>query len=478
MDHEAEISLLKDSESEIRKSSLKKLQLAVLLTFAGWSLATTIIPNQILKQSCFSFGYNSSDCLRFDGQQNVSRDIEEAIQPFVARINMTMTLLSSIVPAFLCLFVGPWSDRFGRKKAICVIFIGMSMSMMSFTLISMIVDHVERINPWVYAFAIIPSVVTGGMTLFFVLITCYVSDVTTKEKRSFELTIIQGIFFISFTLGTASSTFIMTILSLTTIFIICTVLVTIATAYTILFLDETVKLHGNLPTRSQLSELFSVTPAKDMLRTCFKERPSGQRAILWCLILVLVFSDFIDNGSSTIFYLFVREKFEWTLRDLTMYFTYLGVISMVSGFIGLVILKKFLKFSDFAMMLIAITSDSIDAIFKSLAQSTTQMYISSIFTAFGVLTVPMCGSIITSIIPSNEVGKVFSITSAFKTFSGLIAAPLYAIAYANTFLIFVGAFFLITAFVQLAKLTLALSARRIKRNYENLINDCDIQLID
>jgi len=87
-----------------------------------------------------------------------------------------------------------------------------------------------------------------------------------------------------------------------------------------------------------------------------------------------------------------------------------------------------------------------------------------------VLISPMCRSLIASIIPSNEIGKVFSITSSFEAVSSLIASPLYTYIYTKTFITFAGAFYLLTGGIFVINMLLAYCVWNMKRTRESLMN--------
>ena len=235
-------------------------------------------------------------------------------------------------------------------------------------------------------------------------------------------------------------------------------------------LGEAVQVVENVGTCGKIKALVSHAPVVDMMKTCFKRRPFGERRILWCLVVILMFTIFALNGTSNIFYLFTREKFQWTLRQATMFDSISLVISLFGCLIGIVFLKKLLNISDLTLAAIAIVSMIVDSLIKAFAQSPTTMYFASAVSLFKILSSPMCRSLISSIIPNNETGKVYSIASSFEAVSSLVASPLYTFIYAKTFTFFAGAFYLITAGVYIINLILAYSVFRLKRTRENLMN--------
>lgn len=467
-----EQNILVDNANECRgRGGWRKFKLepALCVIFFGWNLATSIIPNQLLRETCLIRGYNASDCSQL-GLNNATRKIEEAIQPHVAEIMMTNTLLNSIIPAILSLFLGPWTDKFGRKKVICATFIGFSMTLLSLSLVSFISEQMAMMNPWMYVLPYIPNIVVGGWPTMIVAILCYVTDLTDESNRSSRLAIIEMIIFIGVLLGTASSSYILNFTSPTGVFLISTTCVSIATIYTVVFVDESVPHVVSATACEQLKELFSHAPVVDMMKTCFKRRSFKERRILWCLIVILMFTIFTFNGTGNVFYLFVREKFHWTLKEATLFDSTSMLITIVGVFIGLVLLKRVMHFSDLTIAIVAIISMLVDSMIRAFAQTPTEMYVASFVCLFKVLCSPMARSLISSIIPNNEIGKVFSITSSFEAVSSLVASPLYTYIYSRTFTFFAGAFYLITAGVYVINLMLAYCVFRMRRTRETLMN--------
>lgn len=147
-------------QGHVSKRRSYTLEPALILLFFGSNLAGSIVPNQLLKQTCLTYGYNPDDCANLSG--NATKDIEEHIQPHVAEIMMTDTLINSIIPAVMSLFIGPWTDRFGRKKVIIATFFGFAASRASLAGVSILADQLPMINPWLYVLPSIPVILVGG----------------------------------------------------------------------------------------------------------------------------------------------------------------------------------------------------------------------------------------------------------------------------------------------------------------------------
>lgn len=55
---------------------------------------------------------------------NETEKLEKLVEPQAAVINMVRSTIESLFSVLLCLFIGPWSDRFGRKPLLIVNLIG------------------------------------------------------------------------------------------------------------------------------------------------------------------------------------------------------------------------------------------------------------------------------------------------------------------------------------------------------------------
>lgn len=458
-----------EAQGQEKVSRKFKLEPALLLLFFGYNLSTVIIPNQLLRLACLADGYNATDCDAL-GIKNVTKEIEEVIQPQVAKIMMTSTLLNAVIPAVLSLFIGPWSDKFGRKKVIVSTFFGFTGTLILMTIMSFLTEHYNEVDPWLIIYVYIPMIVSGGWPTMIVAILCYVTDLSNEKNRSSRLALIEMIIFLGVLLGTVSSSYVLRLTGPTLLFTISTGCALVSSLYILVFVDESVQNIEPVGACGQVKELCSPAPVIDMMKTCFKRRPFKERRILWCLITILMFTVFTLNGTSNVFYLFVREQFHWTLKQATLFDSTNILVAIVGVMIGVSILKKALSFSDIALAFVAIISMLGDSIMKAFAQTSFEMYAASGLWLFKILTAPMCRSLIATVVPGNEIGKVFSIASSFEAVSSLIASPLYTFIYSATFKTFAGAFYLITAGVYAISLILIYCVMRMKRTRESLIN--------
>jgi MFS-type transporter involved in bile tolerance (Atg22 family) len=98
------------------------------------------------------------------------------------------------------------------------------------------------------------------------------------------------------------------------------------------------------------------------------------------------------------------------------------------------------------------------------------MYISVIAGIFSNLMAPMCRSVIASLVPHNEIGRIYSFISAFESVSSVISSPLYTFVYEKTYKTFTGAFLLVTAVINFINLMLSIFIFKSTKQRENILN--------
>lgn len=70
--------------------------------------------------------YNETDCakLGINTTDNATNELEKEVEPIANYINMTMDLVTLIIPCILCIFVGAWSDKKGRRPILILTLTG------------------------------------------------------------------------------------------------------------------------------------------------------------------------------------------------------------------------------------------------------------------------------------------------------------------------------------------------------------------
>lgn len=430
------------------------LEPALFLLFFGWYLSWYIITNQLLKQTClFTFEYEPTICANLGDSKNV----EQTIQPYVANILMTISILNSTITIFLSLFLGQWSDKFGRKKVINCIFVGFTISMAITTAISYSSENFAVNNPWYYLFAHFPYIIFGGWPTLIVIMTCYLTDQTTAENRSYRFVIVELIIFTGVIIAFAASSFLLKATSAPTVFAISFVCIFTGTLIEIFLVEESVKnVNKDVNFWDQFNELFSLQYVREIIKTFKKKRDVKRRRILWTLTFIFMFTQFGTNGSTTILYLFVRQKFSWTLFDLTIFESSAMLMTLFGAVFSLFVFKRMFQLSDLTISILAMISSLLNAIVTTFAYQSWMMYFGAMLGCLKIVAFPMLRSLMSTMVNENEASKIYSLSSSLESVSGLGAAPFYTAVYSATINTFPSAFNLITVGILTLSVSLAL----------------------
>ena len=64
------------------------------------------------------------DVMHDNSTSDFAKNLSAAAQKKASLILVGKPIVESLIPMILCLFLGPWSDKYGRKKIILFPFIG------------------------------------------------------------------------------------------------------------------------------------------------------------------------------------------------------------------------------------------------------------------------------------------------------------------------------------------------------------------
>lgn len=427
-----------------------------VLIYLGFYLASAIIQNQVLLQTCQTSGYSQEICSNLHAD-NETRQIEVEVQPKAAAVNAARVMLNSLFPPIISLLLGSWSDVYGRKPIMMMSFIGYTTTIALFTIFTYISDHIVTLSPWMLFIAEIPMTLMGGWPLLDVATGCYVTDISEKSKHSTRLSTLSFLNMAMSFIANMSSSYILEATSSTIVFLISLICCLIGLFIVIFVVEESIAPPRGVTAVGKVRAIFKFKVIDDIWKTLTKQTIKYRRKILWSAMAIIVLSVFTIQGSSVVLFYSGQRRFGWQIKDYTTFrATQTGIIAVGIGLT--VIVSKFIfKMSDFHLGLLALLSGIIESLIDAAALESYHMYIGAVFGAMRILAIPVFKSIISNVFPQNEIAKIYSASTALEAFSGFVAGPLYNVVYENTLETFPGAFFLITTSVFLLSGVLAVA---------------------
>ncbi|EDW58819.1 probable peptidoglycan muropeptide transporter SLC46 [Drosophila virilis] len=423
------------------------LEPAVFLIFMGRSLIGAVLQNQILYQTCVTImHYNETDCeplLGNDRGSEATKRLEIKVQGYSADITMAISLLESIIPAFVSLFIGPWSDKFGRRPILLTVFTGYVAGATILIAIGEVTTF-QNISPWWYLLPSVPSVLSGGACALITGIYCYISDVAKERKRALRMVLNEASLCTGMMVGNVASGYIYAATDAVTLFGIAAGFMFLGLLYVYFLVPESLP-DEDMHRGSRVREFFRFGLVKDLVRTCFLPRANYDRAIIWLTMVALTITIFNMEGENTVNVLFMREQFDWTIKDISQFNAARIVIQIIGSVAGMIVLRRVLKVSIISMALLALAACVLESTVRATAHYWWEMYLGMTLGMMRGVLGPMCRAILSHVAPATDVGKIFALTTSMEMVSPLGAAPIYTAVYKATVAYYPGAFNFISA---------------------------------
>uniref|UniRef100_A0A1L8DEH4 Putative transporter add1 major facilitator superfamily n=1 Tax=Nyssomyia neivai TaxID=330878 RepID=A0A1L8DEH4_9DIPT len=415
-----------------RKGPLITVEPVLFLIFFAWNFSGNVLTNLIVSQTCTNLlGFNESDCRQL-GTANESeyiQSLEQQVQPYTAKIIMVRSLMEQILPAICSLFLGPWSDKFGRKPLLYASFLGYFTVFLLLVGISF-ASNVFTLNPWFYLLAYIPVMFSGGTCALITGTFCYITDVTTEKNRAIRMGIAEGVLFAGLFLGSISSSYVLQWTNASTVFAISGQACLLGLLYIWLYIPETIDCGDFVG--SKYRELFRFDHVCEMFKTSVMPRPDNRRAIIWLAICGLVLSIGLMEGNMSVFFLFTRAKFGWTIREYTFYESTSIVVQMIGGIAALLLLKKFFRISDAMLAALSFGSDCLQNFTRTIAQTPRDLYLGVGVGFIKSISGPIGRAVLSNVTPPSDIGKIFSLVTAFESICPIASTPIFTMIYTST----------------------------------------------
>ncbi|XP_043289898.1 proton-coupled folate transporter-like isoform X2 [Venturia canescens] len=363
------------------------------------------------------------DILHTDSQSQEALKLEAESQPRASYILMCDSLLNGIVPAFLSFFIGPWSDKYGRKPLMLAGYSGSAVSLLLRTILC-----TRTLDPWFYLLCSLPPALLGGMSGLILASLCFVTDIRSEGDRAWHLTWLQAVISGGIFLGSFAGSELFKLFGYSVVFGVASACSTLATLYVIFIVPETVV---RTDTNQRFCTLFDVSLVKDMFAACSKKRDGFNRVIVWSCITCLSLNVLTIEGDYAIGFLFASAKFGWNVSDYSSYQAAAVLFGIVGTLLGAKFFQAFVDkdMLDMRIAMFANISAFVGAMTKSLVRKPWHLYCATAFAMYSGLLSPVLRAILSKSGPPQDAGKIFSLTQSMEAVVPLAASPLYTLVY-------------------------------------------------
>ncbi|KAJ3297297.1 hypothetical protein HDU79_004179 [Rhizoclosmatium sp. JEL0117] len=324
------------------------------------------------------------------------------------------------IPAlFAMILAGYFVDRIGRKAALLVSATAMTLKAIAYILAASGAASLE-----VLFFVSVVTGVMGGTSLMDVACSGYISATTDSDNRtkyfmlqSFSIQVVmmsapllggiigEKIGFIS----VFASMLIMSVILLGYLFFV--------------FPDVALVESDSAPKsiRSVFSD--SVTSTFNTIHLLFSYKASFGLLALMTLFAISA------SGSEAMFLLYPALKFGWQSIDVGAFASFISVIRIGLLTLALPVIQTFLSSGHTknktkgeiilmqSSLLMAVTGE----ICLGLSETATQFWMASVPVSFSVFAVPSAKALVSTLLPANYQGRLFSSISLFQTVTGIVS---------------------------------------------------------
>jgi PCFT/HCP family folate transporter-like MFS transporter 1/3 len=196
-------------------------------------------------------------------------------------------------------------------------------------------------------------------------------------------------------------------------------------------------------------DLLDSQHIKDAVSAVTKKRTGDNRKTLILLLVAHATLMAPMMGEMGVMYLFTKIKFNWDSGDLGTFMVWKMVTGFIGNFVSMGLLTQYLKLTDPAVGIAAAGSALLSNLLFAVSHTSFLFYLCPIVAILASAAMIVPRSIVSKIIPANEIGKVNSFLASLDSIVPLMSAPLYTVFYKSTFEVFPGAFFLMSAALSL-----------------------------
>ncbi|XP_044756762.1 proton-coupled folate transporter-like [Coccinella septempunctata] len=451
--------MAKAKATKKKSSVISKLQSALsnisvepmLLLYIGPSVMGSLATENLnLEKACrvnIGFDQEICDAMVVRNTSGYSAEQEIQVQKLVSTMLAIRTAIQGIVPFFLMIFLGSWSDRHGKRKPFILMPIfGEVVSTLGFILCTYF--FLQLSVEYAIFFEAVPPSVTGGWFCFFVGIYSYVGGKSSLETKTMRVGTAAMMTHVAATFGIALSGVTFRVLGFYGVYIISIVFFAISITYGFIIIKDDIpgdaKDEKGGKKKPFLVDLFDLQHIKNTFSICFKEGPNNRKKkICGIMVLVLVIVG-PSRGEMSVMYMFTRRKFAWDELSFSAFNTFHCITQMAGAAACLTIFVKWMKVDDATLGMIAMASKIVGSVAYGLAPDPLYFYLSAFTEVFNGSSHIALRSIMSKLVSVQELGQTNSLFGMCEALTPLICGPLYSFVYNSTIAFMPGAFFFVS----------------------------------
>ncbi|KAK7872175.1 hypothetical protein R5R35_001737 [Gryllus longicercus] len=144
-----------------------------------------------------------------------------------------------------------------------------------------------------------------------------------------------------------------------------------------------------------------------------------------------------------VMYLFTRYRFNWNEVDFSIFSTYSMITNLLGTMVSVGVFSHMLKIDDALIGVMSCMSKILSCFVYAFATTDWMIYLAPIVEILNGTSFIAMRSIISKLVPADELGKVNSLFGVCEALMPLVYGPMYSAVYTSTIHSLPGAFFLL-----------------------------------
>jgi hypothetical protein len=381
---------------------------------------------------------NSSDLIRLKAQKET------------ANFFYLCSLYGGIPCIFTTNLLGVNCSKLGRK---CLLLIGLTIMTLR-CIVFLLISIYPALPDYLFYICAFFDGLSGSNGLFYLVLHCYIADLTTTKTRSYRLTFINYIGSISSLLISYTCGYVIKYLGYVYIFAASLIFYFLSLVYLVIFVPEPL---SEVRTKSFLQRLHScsIKRIKNSVYVLLRKNhpviidkkldnneqetsplvanveDCGQVRQRYVIVLVVIANLIYCGGAAgivSIFTLYImNEPFCWDSVNISMFTVYSTVISFVLS----LFVSRFIRVSDILICIISAASHLSSLILYVFATSSFFVYLGSTTAALSGLEFGYVRSLVSKLVTKHEVTDALTFIACVDTFTGVLASIIFPLLYAR-----------------------------------------------
>ncbi|XP_064080711.1 lysosomal proton-coupled steroid conjugate and bile acid symporter SLC46A3-like [Macrobrachium nipponense] len=399
---------------------------------------------QMNKICSVNLGFSAKVC------ENLADHPEEnvIVQREFSLFSFYNSILLSVPALIFVLFMGAWSDKYGRKIPLLLTLVCHVMYAAGYLLNNWQTSWPVEI---IYLVTFLESLGGGNVGLL-TSTTSYISDICPEKSRTSRLSIANSMWYLGGPLGTLIGAIIIKHASYNVALGLVLLAYISVVAYVTCFIKES---HGpfakkELQSKGSLNGRTSEVPSEratipvmirdffnwrrilESFKTALRKREGNTR----CVLLIIIGSNMIRRvGRGFFMYMFVRQAVQWNATDYGYWATYRNLLAALGSLFLIPLLTKLCDIKDTSLVVLGSMSIVAEYVCYGFVMNKSLFFLLWMGPVAGLISnasIVAFRSLPTKLVSSNEKGRISAVTSAMNGLMPMVGYAIYSPVYYRT----------------------------------------------